>query len=255
MKLRVLIADDELLARERLRQFLQLEPRTEVVAECVNGAEAVKAIREKAPDVVFLDIKMPELDGFGVLKALDGIHLPAIVFVTAHDEFATRAFDIHAVDYLIKPFDQERFQTALSRARERLHGNAHAKSASSLTALMANFREGVKPLHRLTVKSGDRITLLKVVEIEWIGSADNYVELHVGNATHLMRITMSTLANQLSENQFARISRGVIVNLNCIKEIQPKSHGDFLVLLRTGARLQGTRNYRQNLAGLLRGSP
>src|SRR5262245_9982426 len=125
MKLRVLIADDESLARERLRQFLEVEPGTEVVAECVNGAEAVKAIREQSPDIAFLDIKMPELDGFGVLKALDGTRLPAIVFVTAHDEFAIRAFDIHAVDYLVKPFDQERFRTALNRARERLQGNAH----------------------------------------------------------------------------------------------------------------------------------
>lgn len=255
MNLRVLIADDELLARQRLRQFLRVEPRTEVVAECVNGAEVVKAIREKSPDVAFLDIKMPELDGFGVLKALDGIRLPAIVFVTAYDEFATRAFDIHAVDYLVKPFDRERFQTALHRARERLYSQARAQSASSLADLMANLGAGVKPVDRVTVKSGDRITLLKVAEIEWIGSADNYVELHVGNTTHLMRITMSTLANQLSENQFVRISRRVIVNLNCIKEIQPKSHGDFLVLLRTGTRLQGTRNYRQNLAGLLRGLP
>src|SRR6185503_2573940 len=179
MNLRVLIADDELLARQRLRQFLQLEPRTEVVAECENGTEAVKTIREKSPDVAFLDIKMPGLDGFGVLKALDGIRLPAIVFVTAYDEFATRAFDIHAVDYLVKPFDRQRFQTALQRVRERLQGNA-AQSASSLADLMANLGARVKPLDRVTVKSGDRITLLKVAEIEWIGSADNYVELHVG---------------------------------------------------------------------------
>jgi two-component system, LytTR family, response regulator len=250
MKLRVLIADDELLARQRLRRFLEMEPRIEVVAECVNGAETVKAIRETSPDVAFLDIKMPELDGFGVLKALDGIALPAIVFVTAHNEFATRAFDIHAVDYLVKPFDRERLQTALNRSRERLQGSAQAKTAASLTALMAHFRAG-KPLDRLTVKSGARITLLKVAEIEWIGSADNYVELHVGSTTHLMRMTMSNLANDLSGNQFVRISRTVMVNLNCIKEIQPKSHGDFSVLLRTGPRLHGTRKYRANLALLL----
>jgi two-component system, LytTR family, response regulator len=251
MKLRVVIADDEALGRQRLRHLLRNEPKIEVVAECENGAEALTAIREKSPDLVFLDIKMPELDGFGVLEALNGTRLPAVIFVTAYDEFAAKAFEMHAVDYLVKPFDRKRFQTALSRARHRLRADAVAQGASSLSDLLGSLGSRPAPLEHLTVKSGDRIKLLKVGEIDWICSADNYAELHTGHATHLVRITISALAEQLPRNRFARISRSHIVNVDHIKEILPKSHGDYLVLLRSGARLHGTRNYRRNLAGLL----
>jgi two-component system LytT family response regulator len=251
MNLKVVIADDEPLARQRLRQFLRTDPKTELVAECENGTAVVAAIREMSPDLVFLDVKMPELDGFGVLRELDGDRMPAIVFITAHDEFAARAFEIHAVDYLVKPFDRDRFQTALHRVRQRLRGEAVAQNISSLSDLLSNLGARLKPLEHVTVKSGDRIKLLKVAEIDWVASADNYVELHVGNDTHLLRMTISSLADQLSRNHFARISRSVIVNLDRIKEIRPKSHGDFLIHLRAGAKLDGTRNYRENLAGFL----
>ena len=251
MKLRVVIADDEPLGRQRLRQLLCNEPRIEVVAECENGLEAVIAIREQSPDLVFLDVKMPEMDGFGVLKALDGTRLPAVIFVTAYDQFAVKAFEMHAVDYLVKPFGRERFQTALRRARHRLRADAVEQGATSLSDLIGNINSKLNPLEHVTVKSGDRIKLLKVAEIDWICSADNYAELHTGNGTHLMRVTISALVDQLPQNRFARISRSHIVNVDRIKEIRPKSHGDYLVLLRTGTRLHGTRNYRQNLAGLL----
>ncbi len=245
MKLRVLIADDESLSRERLRQFLRAEPRIEIVAECASGKETVNAIRENSPDLVFLDVKMPELDGFGVLEALSGTRLPAIIFVTAHDQFAVRAFEEHAVDYLLKPFDQQRFQTALQRARKRL------QNTSSLSDLLTRFAARRKPLERVTVRSGDRIKLVNVAEIDWISAADNYVEMHVGKTVHLLRMTITALAQQLPQNQFVRISRSALVNSECIKEIRCKAHGDYVVHLHNGARLTGTRTYRRNLAGLL----
>ena len=253
MKLRVMIADDEPLSRQRLRQLLRTDPRTEIVAECANGMEALHAIREASPDLVFLDVKMPELDGFGVLKALNGARLPAIVFVTAHDHFAVRAFEMHAVDYLLKPFDRERFQTAVNRARQRLQADAVTQSASSLSKLLANIGSHVRPLEHISIKTGDRIKLVKVADIDWISSADNYVELHVVDATHLSRVTIRALTEQLPKNQFARISRSIVVNLDRVKELCPKSHGDFLIVLRNGARLHGTRSCRENLAQLLGG--
>lgn len=251
MKLRVVIADDEPLGRQRLRQLLRDEPKVEVVAECENGVEALGAIREKSPDLVFLDIKMPEMDGFGVLKALDGNKQPAVIFVTAYDHFAVKAFEMHAVDYLVKPFGRERFQTALNRARHRLRADAVAEGGNSLSNLVGKLNSQLNPLEQVSIKTGDRIRLLKVAEIDWICSADNYAELHTGNGAHLMRVTISTLAEQLPQNRFARISRSHIVNMDRIKEIRPKSHGDYVVLLRNGTELQGTRNYRKNLAALL----
>lgn len=248
MKLRVVIADDEALSRQRLRQFLATDPNAEILAECADGNEAVRAIRSMSPDLVFLDVKMPELDGFGVLGELNGHCCPAVVFVTAYDGFAVGAFDAHAVDYLLKPFDRERFQTAMRRVRERLR----AQKTSSLSDLLTSVTARPKPFEHLTVKSDDRIRLLKTVEIDWISSADNYVELHVGAATHLCRITLRTLVRQLPSSQFARISRSVIVNLGRVKEIRRKTHGDFVVVLRAGTQLPGTRNYRENLNGILR---
>ena len=251
MKLRVLIADDEPLSRERLRELLRAEPGTEVVAECLNGMEAVNAIRQKSPDLVFLDVKMPELDGFGVLEALNGARLPAIIFVTAYDRYALRAFEAHAVDYLLKPFERERFQIALRRACQRLQAGPGLQSSSSLTDLLASLGAPLKPLERMTIKSGDRIKLVKVAEIDWVSAADNYVELYVGKTSHLVRITITALAVQLPQDQFVRISRSVLVNVDRIKEIRPKAHGDYLIFLCNGTRLPGSRNYRRNLAGLL----
>ena len=251
MKLRVLIADDEPLGRQRLRHLLRNEPGSEVVAECGTGLETADAIRQKTPDLVFLDVMMPEVDGFGVLKALHGTRLPAIIFVTAYEQFAVRAFEANAVDYLLKPFARERFQSALHRARERLrHGHSNLSDQSILKLLM-DVGKRVKPLERLTIKSDGRITLLKTAEIDWICAADNYVELHVASTTHLLRMTMTELASQLSPNRFVRISRSHLVNFNQIKEMRSASHGDYVIVLQNGTKLLGTRNYRQNLAGLL----
>jgi two-component system LytT family response regulator len=251
MKLRVLIADDEPLGRQRLRRFVRAEPGTELVAECVTGMEAVIGIREKSPDLAFLDVKMPELDAFGVVEALNGARLPAIVFVTAYDQFAVRAFETNAVDYLLKPFDRERFQAALRRVRERLQRGVHHQNNPSLLSLLSEIGPRLKPLERVTIRSEGRISVLKTAEIDWVCAADNYVELHVGNTTHLLRVTMAALANQLSQNRFVRISRSHLVNVDRVKEMRSRSHGDFLILLHNGTTLPGTRNHRHDLARLL----
>jgi len=247
VKLRVLIADDEQLSRERLRRFLGSEPGIHIVAECANGIEAVSAIRREAPDLAFLDVRMPELDAFAVLETLKDARLPAIILVTAHDQFALRAFDIDAVDYLLKPFDRRRFQAALRRARRRLGDSGRTQDAKASPDIIT----GSKPLDRITVKSSGRIVILKTAEIDWISAADNYVELHVGNNTHLLRMTISTLANRLQKNHFARISRSVLVNLDSIKEIQSRSHGDYSVVLHNGASVSGSRKYRHGLEALI----
>lgn len=248
MKLRVLIAEDEPLSRERLRKFLQAERLVEIVAECASGLEARNAIQLTQPDIVFLDVKMPELDGFGVIEGLSGARLPVVVFVTAYDRFALRAFEVHAADYLLKPFDRERFRTALQRARERLQRNPDPRNDQALSEVLAALPARLHPHDRVTVRSQGRISFVNTAEINWICAADNYVELHVGDTTHLLRTTIAALANRLRRNRFVRISRSHLVNLDRVKEIRSRSHGDYSVILQDGTRLPGTRNYRHHLA-------
>lgn len=255
MKLRVVIADDEPLARERLRRLLHDESSIEIVGECADGLETVKVIRAKSPDLVFLDVRMPELDGFGVLKKLEGRQLPVFIFVTAYNRFAARAFEIEAVDYILKPFTRDRLQAAIARVRKRLQADASTESTSSLSALLANFTAHPKPPETLMVKSADGIKPLKISDINWIAAADNYAEVHAGNSTHFVRATISTLAEQLPSRAFARISRSRIVNIEQIQEIRRKTHGDFVVVLRNGQRVDGSRKFRQNLLGLLGSLP
>jgi len=254
MTLRILIADDERSSRQRLRQILQSEPDVELVAECATGNEAVDLIREKFPDLVFLDVNMSGLDGFGVVEALDGACPPAIVFVTACDRSAVKAFEANAVDYLLKPLDQERIQAALRRARERLQrGRPGQAMRPALLKLLAGPDQRGKPLERLTIKSDGRISVVKTSEIDWIGAADNYVELHIGTSTHLLRMTITSLAARLSPDRFARISRSHLVNLERVRELRPRTHGDYSIVLCNGTVLPGTRNYRHDLLKRLLG--
>ena len=250
MKTQVLIVDDEPLARERLRQLVEAESGLELAGECANGREAVAAVRNARPDLLFLDVQMPELDGFGVLEELGGERLPAVIFVTAHDRFALRAFEVHAVDYLLKPFDKERFQTALRRALDRLKRD-DGTLARQLSALVADLRPPAKSPERLAVKTAGRVLMLKLDEIDWIESADNYVSLHVGNQEHLHRETMSALEGRLPAEKFLRISRSTIVNVDRIKELQPLFHGEYVVILRNGTRLTLSRTYRDRLDQLI----
>jgi two-component system, LytTR family, response regulator len=249
VNLRVLIADDEPLSRERLKGSLTKVPEIEVVAECTNGLEALSAIRQKTPDLAFLDVRMPELDAFGVLERLKEERLPAIILVTGHGHFALRAFEIHAVDYLLKPFDDERLQLALRRARDRLHPGAPELNRSSASVVTPAGERGAKRLERVVVESSGRLIPIRTIDIDWISAADNYVELHMGTKSYLLRTTITELAKRLPD-RFARIGRSVLVNMDRIKEFQAKSHGDYSLVLQTGVTLQGSRNYRDCLAGL-----
>jgi two-component system LytT family response regulator len=245
MKIRTLIVDYEPLARDRLRQLLQNETEIEITGECADGREAVAAIRKTPPDLLFLDVQMPELDGFGVLEALGAGPMPVIVFVTAYEHFAVRAFEVHAVDYLLKPFDHERFQKALRRAVKQV-GNRdgstfHQRQSALLTDLLSS---------RLAVKSGGRVVWVKLEEIDWIGSADNYAELHVGAKSHLLRETMGALETRLPPEKFVRISRSAIVNTQRIKELHRLFYGGYELALHDGTRLTLSRRYRDKLQQL-----
>jgi len=251
MNIRTLIVDDEPLARDRLRKLLDDETDVTVLGQCANGKEAVKAIREKSPDLVFLDVQMPELDGFGVLAELQLKQMPVIVFVTAHDKFALKAFEVHAVDFLLKPFDRERFQTALKRAKERIAQKRPGELDQRLAALLAEIKPEATALERMAIKTSGRVIFIKTSDIDWIEAADNYVNLHVGNESHLHRETLTALAERLPPKKFMRISRSTIVNVDRIKELQPLFHGEYAVILRNGTTLTLSRSYREVLDQLI----
>ena len=249
--MRTLIVDDEPLARERLRRLLEREPDIDLVGECSDGREAVAAIREKAPDLVFLDVQMPELNGFEVLEQLRRSPLPMVIFVTAYDQFALKAFEVHAVDYLLKPFDRERFQLALRRALDHVKRNQTGALNERLSALLSDLKLPPKYPDRLAIKSGGRVVFVQVDDIDWVEAADNYVELHVGAESHLHRETMADLEKMLPPEKFLRIARSTIVNVTRIKEMQPLFHGEYSVTLRDGTRLTLSRSYREKLNQLL----
>lgn len=254
--MRVVIADDEPLARERIEQLLAGRPGIQIAAVAGDGRAAVEAVRAHRPDLLFLDVQMPELDGFGVLAELGADVPPAVIFCTAYDQFALRAFEVHALDYLLKPFDEERFTQALERARRQLVRPAGGPDDHPLAARLAALLEAARPdaaarADRLAVKSEGRVVLVKLADIDWVEAADNYVNLHAGRESHLMRETMNRLEQRLDPARFVRISRSTIVNLDRIRELQPMFHGDYTVVLRDGTRLALSRNYRERLAHLL----
>ena len=251
MKIRTLIVDDEPLARERLSKLLEQEEDIAVVGQAASGLEALKAIQELAPALVFLDVQMPELDGFGVLARLTTEPKPAVIFVTAHDQFALRAFEVHAVDYLLKPFDRERFHIALRRALNHIRSQTSGELGQRLSDLLSDLRPEPKAAARLAVKSGGKVLFLKIEEIDWIEAADNYVNLHTGSESHLHRETLTSLESQLPSEKFLRISRSTIVQVDRIKELHPLFHGEYTVVLRNGARLTLSRSYREKLHQLL----
>ena len=250
--IRALIVDDEPLARDRLRGLLQEVAGVEILGECINGIEAVEAIRRQRPDVVFLDIQMPEVNGFGVLERLGSDVPPAIVFTTAYDKFALQAFEVHAVDYLLKPFDTRRFQKAIERVKTTLRRPPPAPDwQQQIQALLADIKGAGKGPERIAVKTGGKVLLVRFDDIDWIESADNYVNLHVGAEHHLHRETMAALEGRLPENKFLRISRSAIINVERVKELHPLFHGEYTVVLRNGTRLTLSRSYRDRLQHLL----
>jgi two-component system LytT family response regulator len=246
-----MIVDDEPLGRDRLRNFVAREPGLTLVGEASDGEQAVRLIRELLPDLVFLDIQMPGLTGFGVLDQLGAGVPPAVIFCTAHDEFALKAFEVHAVDYLLKPFDRERFQKALARAGERLRTTQRDELSSKLAAVLQQLQPAApRALDRIPVKTNGRVIFISVPEIDWVGSADNYVELHVGTHSHLIRDTLTKMEQQLPPDKFVRISRTAIVNVDRVQELQPLFHGEYSITLRTGVKLTLSRSHRDQLARL-----
>lgn len=252
--IRTLIVDDEPAARDGMRHLLTADPEIVLTGECANGREATAAIRDTAPDLVFLDVQMPELDGFGVLREVGVEAAPTVVFVTAFDQYALRAFDVHAIDYLLKPFTDDRFRQSLDRAKQQVRQGRLEDLSRKLAALLdhdevASARE--RYLDRLVVKSGGKVTLLPVGEIEWIDAEGDYVRIHVGKTWHLLRETMKNLEDQLDSARFVRIHRSTIVNLEKVKELQPFFRGEYVVVLHNGTTLKLSRGYRDNLEARL----
>ena len=245
MRIRALIVDDEPLARERVRLLLKDEADIELVGEAANGADAVAAIKKLKPDLVFLDVQMPEMDGFDVLRALGREHLPVVIFATAFDQHAVRAFEVHALDYLLKPFKPARFKQAVQRARERLQSKGRDAASQALLDLLAQRQPQPAPVTRIAVKSPERTILIKVEQIDWVESAGNYVILHVGKETHTMRETMTALEQKLPSSQFLRVSRSALVNADRVKELQPAFNGEHVAVLRDGTRVPMTRGLRE----------
>jgi two-component system LytT family response regulator len=246
-RVRVLVADDEPLARERLRLLLSREEGIDLVAECPNGTDAIEAIDRLQPDLVFLDVQMPGATGFEVIEAVGAERMPLVVFVTAFDQYALRAFDVHALDYLLKPFDRERFHEALVRARQQLDRRTNGDLERRLLELVQDLKPSAQRLERFVIKSGGRVFFVRSDEIDWIEAAGNYVKLHVAGEAHLFRETMNTLEAQLDPDTFFRIHRSHIVNIERVKELQPWFNGEYVVFLRNGTRLTLSRGYREKL--------
>jgi two-component system LytT family response regulator len=251
MTIRAAIVDDEPLARRRIRNLLMEARDVEVIAECANGKEAIESLEESPPDVLFLDIQMPEIDGFDVLQAIGVGRVPVVIFVTAYDQFALRAFEAHALDYLLKPFDDERFEAALQRARERIRQQAGGDLDRRLRALLAEVRGDRGYLQRLVVPTGPRSVFVRTEEIDWIEAERNYIRLHVGGRAYLMRGNLSRIESALDPTTFCRIHRSTIVNIDRIQAVESLFGGEYLVVLHDGTKLGSGRSYRRNLHALM----
>ncbi|HEU4770186.1 MAG TPA: LytTR family DNA-binding domain-containing protein [Pyrinomonadaceae bacterium] len=246
-RIRALVVDDEPLAREMIREMLESDSEVEVVGECANGREAVDVIRSSSPDIVFLDIQMPELGGFEVLESLDANTTPYVIFVTAYDQYAVRAFEVHALDYLLKPFDRERFEVAWQRAKGQIKLDRTSRRDQDIIALLEELKAGPRYLERLVIKNGGRVFFLHVQDIYCIEAEGNYVRVYDNQKGYLLRETISSLEGQLDPKQFLRIHRSAIVKIDRIKEMQPWFHGEYRIIMENGKQLALSRNYRSNL--------
>lgn len=247
MKIRTLIVDDEPLARQRVRLFAREVPDIEVIGECGSGVDALAAIRRDPPDLIFLDVRMPEMDGFELLQKIPREVLPIVIFTTAYDQHAVRAFEAHALDYLLKPFKPERFKAAVDRAREHLANRQAGSAARGLLDFITTGQNqpASQYLNRLTIKTDDRLAVLKTADVDSIESAGNYVAVNVGKESHIMRETLNSLEAQLNPEKFLRVSRSAIVNLDRVKELQPMFKGEYVIVLLNGKRLAMTRGLRE----------
>ena len=269
--IRVIIVDDEPLARRGIRARLDRAGGFSVVAECSTGREAVVAIREQAPSVVFLDVQMPGVDGFGVVREIGADRMPVVIFVTAHDTHALRAFEAHALDYLLKPIDDDRFEAAVERARRRVTEREESAVARRLVALMQEVgaespkiphlpatgghpkRGDVASPSRIVIRDRDRVLLIDVSDIDWVGADGDYVRIHAAGKGHLLRETMAAMEDRLDPATFVRIHRSAIVNVDRIRELRPYSSREYVVILRDGTRLRLSRRYRDRLQNHLGG--
>jgi two-component system LytT family response regulator len=264
-KIRVIIVDDEPLALRGLKLRLAEFPEIDIVAEASNGREAVKEIKASNPDLVFLDIQMPGVDGFGVVRALIGAPAPLFVFVTAYDKFAIQAFEANALDYLVKPVEEERLKDAVHRAREALKLRAAQNRESRLVELLASLgdddRDRIKELiadpqwsqkdryaERLSFKDGSKVVVLNAEDIDWIDAAGDYMCIHAAGKTHIIRETMKTLQQRLDPTRFQRIHRSAIVNVKKVKELHPHSNGEYFLVLEGGQELKLSRSYKDVVA-------
>jgi two-component system LytT family response regulator len=241
MPLEALIVDDERLARQRLRRLLDTQPDVAVVGECSSGREALEFLKNQHADLLFLDIQMPEMDGFAVMEEVVRERQILVVFVTAHDAHAVRAFDVNASDYLLKPFDRERLERCLHRVRAQFDA----------------LRQEAEPMrqrpNRLAVRSSGKVFFVKMEDIDWVEAADNYIVLHLKNETHILRETMNSIQTRLDPRKFMRVHRSRIVNIERIKELQPWVHGEYLIVLQDGTQLTLSRSYREKLMGAMSG--
>ena len=246
---KVLIVDDEKLSRRRVRRLLSLEPDCEIAGECANGVEAVAAMGQSRPDIVFLDVQMPEMDGFEVARAVTDTK-PLVIFTSAYDEYALRAFEVHAFDYLLKPFDGRRFRESLQRARSRVECD-RSGSPDRRPFYPPDPPPSARSPDRIAVRNNGRVVFVKIADIDWIEAADNYVCLHCGRDSHVVRETMNELEARLDPARFLRVHRSSIVNLDRIRELQPWFRGDYRIILRDGTQLTLTKNHREKLESRL----
>lgn len=247
MSIKTIIVDDVELARDRINMLLD-DAEIEIIAECENGREAIEAIRNLQPDLVFLDVQMPKIDGFDVINAIGVDKMPIVIFVTAYDEFALRAFEVNAVDYLLKPFDEQRLAKAVARAKGELKKQKSSPDIEQkLRNLLKEIRSEPYYLRRIPVKTARGTILILTEEIDWIASSGHYLELHVGDETHLIREKLSNIEAKLDPQLFMRIHRSTIINLDRIKSLHPLFNGDHLVILKNGRELNLSRTYHEKL--------
>jgi len=241
----VLIIDDEPLARDGMRMLLEEEPAITSIAEARNGAEAVEMVRARRPDLLLLDVQMPQMDGFGVLKELGAENMPPVIFVTAHDRYAIQAFEVNAIDYLLKPATRERFQQALARVRERV--NTQGLDNQHVLSLLQQLSAPPKYLARVALRSAGKISFVNIEDLLYVQAAENYVQLHLKASRHLLHVPIATLEASLDPEQFLRIHRSLIVNVRHIQELETGPHGEYIVVLNGGAKLQSSRSYHEKI--------
>lgn len=246
MTAKVLIVDDEPLARDRIRELLRSDRDIEVVAEARNGVEAIEAVRRHAPEIVFLDVQMPDMDGFEVLNSLGPDSMPLIIFVTAYDQHAIRAFDVNAIDYLMKPFDRKRFAKALDHAKAHLKRPTDDDETRRLVRLLEEFRSRPKYLERFAIKTGEKVLFVRAEEVDSMEAEGNYVRLKIGNVSYLVRDTINNIESQIDPRTFVRIHRSTIVNMNRVKELQTWARGEYRVVLHGGTSYTLSRGYREH---------